>query len=190
MLLTETSRLGPLRVPLASFYQVNSAVADRIVERVSALVAQLVPEVVIDVFCGVGLFALAARRLCVPKVFGIDSDTRAIEAARANAAELGLEPVSFLCAGAEQGMAEVSSAIRSGRSLLIVDPPRRGLEGPTLEAVARLAPAHLVYVSCAADTLARDIVRFSRAGYRVENVELFDLFPRTAHFESVTLLSR
>jgi tRNA/tmRNA/rRNA uracil-C5-methylase (TrmA/RlmC/RlmD family) len=72
---------------------------------------------------------------------------------------------------------------------LIVDPPRTGLEKQTVETIARAKPAEIVYVSCAADTLSRDVALLKASGYGVVSSQLFDMFPRTPHFETITRLT-
>ncbi len=72
--------------------------------------------------------------------------------------------------------------------MVIVDPPRQGLEKEFLAALTAAQPSTLVYVSCAPDTLARDLKELVAGGYEVTECQLFDMFPRTSHFESVTVL--
>jgi tRNA/tmRNA/rRNA uracil-C5-methylase (TrmA/RlmC/RlmD family) len=189
-LLAEKTALGLLRVPLGSFFQTNPAVADAVLSRVSDLLRRAAPAAVVDLYCGAGVFALAARRLGISRVLGLDSDRFAIEAARANAARLALKPVTFVRAPADRLLDAAAGILPGAETALVVDPPRRGLEPGVLEAIERLGPSHLIYVSCAADTLARDLRRLLNGGWRLVSVELFDMFPRTALFESIATLVR
>ena len=75
-------------------------------------------------------------------------------------------------------------------TVLILDPPRAGLSRKTAAVIDRFRPKILIYISCAPDTLARDCRRLGKSGYRIESSQIFDMFPRTPHFESLTLLRR
>jgi tRNA/tmRNA/rRNA uracil-C5-methylase (TrmA/RlmC/RlmD family) len=188
--LTEWTSLGPLRVPADGFFQVNPFVADRLVELVAEAVRRADPRLVVDAYCGVGVFALAAARAGAPAVEGLDADERAVEAAGRNAAERRVSGVAFRAAPVERGLA---AALRRGPAdgtSLILDPPRTGLPADVVGVIGRERPAEVIYVSCAADTLARDLGRLGQAGYATESVQLLDMFPRTALFESVARLRR
>ncbi len=186
--LTEISAIGPLRVPRDAFFQVNPEAGALLLETVRTWVRERQPRAVVDLYCGVGVFALAAARDGVPLVRGIDGDSRGIAAARANAAALDLR-AEFAAAPAEAGLAPALGDLAPAETLLIVDPPRTGLAPAVVAGIVRHRPAHLLYVSCAADTLARDLRPLAAAGYRLDRIQLVDLFPRTPYFETAALLS-
>ncbi|MCK5850784.1 MAG: class I SAM-dependent RNA methyltransferase [Kiritimatiellae bacterium] len=185
----EPTVLGELEVPQGSFFQVNPAVADKLVETVMQLIKEIQPETVIDLFCGAGVLALAAGKAGVQHVLGIDMDRRAIRSAGRNAREMGLSGVEFKGMSVEDGLESALPLVDAEKNTLILDPPRRGLEKNVAEMICRLKPRNIIMVSCAADTMARDVALLASAGYRVKSSQLFDMFPRTAYFESVTWLT-
>ena len=188
--LVEASTLGPVSVPRNSFYQVNTLVGDLLVEQVTRLLRELDAAVCVDLFCGVGVFALAAARLGVREVVGVDSDAEAIRAAEHNARRLELAGVHWVCGPAERALAAVGKSLQGPRGVLLVDPPRAGLGQRLIRHLARNAPGTILYVSCAADTMARDAAWLQEAGYRLDSSRVLDMFPRTCHFESLTRFSR
>ncbi len=187
--LHETTAIGELDVPRGSFFQVNTAVADLILQAMVERVAEAAPRYAIDLYCGVGVHALAAGRAGVGNVLGVDTDGNAIAAAMRNAESLGLDQVEFRQAAAAGVIRRSLKAVPSAKTAVIADPPRRGLDRAVREVLCDLKPAHLFYVSCAADTLARDLVALQEAGYAVRDVTLFDMFPRTPYFETLVWLT-
>jgi len=184
--LTETTLAGNLLVPRESFAQVNPPVALELVTRVIELVKMGRKDTVIDLYCGAGIFALAAARTGVARVFGIDSDPCAIRAAQRNANELRLNNAVFHVRAASEGLREVFRSVDAAGATVIVDPSRRGLEKDLVRLLVKMRPAVIIYVSCAADTMARDAAQLCEAGYKAVASEVMDMFPRTAFFESVT----
>lgn len=188
--LTETSSiLGPIAVPRGSFYQVNPAMADMLMDHVAAILKSCGPAVVVDLYSGVGVFGLLAARNGIARVHGVESDQRAVQAARHNADKLGCAAaVTFTAGDALRALPEIAHAYRSESSVVIVDPPRGGLDARMRQALLAFKPQTILYVSCAADKLARDLPVFIEGGYRLAGVRLFDMFPRTAHFETLAHL--
>eukprot|EP00929_Paragymnodinium_shiwhaense_P117356 TRINITY_DN8784_c0_g1_i2.p1 TRINITY_DN8784_c0_g1~~TRINITY_DN8784_c0_g1_i2.p1 ORF type:complete len:243 (+),score=29.32 TRINITY_DN8784_c0_g1_i2:138-866(+) len=149
-------------------------------------------SVLIDVYCGVGLFAVACSAK-VNKVFGIELDKTAIGLAKRNAITRGLENTSFMAADAGDGLAWVSrelGATAATGASVIVDPPRQGLAKGARAALLAWRPRRVVYVSCDPGTQARDLQDFVTAGYTLTRVTPFDLFPQTRHLEAVAVLDR
>jgi tRNA/tmRNA/rRNA uracil-C5-methylase (TrmA/RlmC/RlmD family) len=187
--LTESTCLGDLRVPRGSFFQVNPAVADACVQEVAALLSGLPRGPVVDLYCGVGVFALVAARLGFGPVVGVDVDEAAIGAARWNAGSLGLSgAIEFIAASAGRAAGAALRAMSGRGGVAIVDPPRTGLDRGTMGQILRHRPAHVLYLSCSADTLARDVRVLRGAEYRADSARMFDMFPRTAHFEALAHL--
>ncbi len=188
--LRESSRLGLLHVPRGSFFQVNPGAANLLLDTAQAWLREQQPRAVVDLYCGVGVFALAAAQAGVPAAFGIDSDPAAIEAATRNAQELNLPAATFSCGAAQDDVRAALARFPADTTLLIVDPPRMGLTRELIADVARARPAAMLYISCAADTLARDLALLTAAGYKAQRAQLVDMFPRTAYFETLVLLTR
>lgn len=186
--LREDSPLGRLLAPRGAFYQVNPPVAHAVMRQVEQWIEETAPERVLDLYCGVGGFALAAAAKGVPEVRGIDSHAEAIRAARENALRMG-RTVRFECLDAAEALRDFpAGAPERDRTCLVLDPPRRGVSRAVLEAVRTLRPGTVLYVSCAPDTLVRDLAVLREHGYRVRDVSSFDMFPRTAAFETVVRL--
>ncbi len=183
--LFEQTCLGKIRVPRAAFFQVNAAVADSVLEYVMGILREIAPRHVIDLYCGVGMFALAAAQAGVTSILGVDSDDRAVRAAHRNAVKLELSGLEFIRARVIEVAQEALAAVSGAETTLILDPPRRGLEPGVIEAVGAERPANVIYVSCAADTLARDTAAIAQHGYELVKTRLFDMFPRTPYFETV-----
>jgi len=188
--LVETSVLGPLSVPRNSFYQMNPATADLLVTAVRDRLTALQPAAVVDLFCGIGVFALAAAQAGVPQVVGVDVDGPALKAAAYNARQRQLTTIAWRAGSADAGIGNLAGDFPWRDAVLVVDPPRTGLGREVIAHIARHHPARVIYISCAADTMARDARWMQEANYRVESSQLFDMFPRTAHFESVTEFTR
>ncbi len=200
--LTEPSVLGELTVPAGGFFQVNTAVANLLVGHLREVIRESACGHVLDLYCGVGVFGLAAA-LEGRAVWGVDSDERAIACARKNAKRLldagctegktsehASQRVSFEEAKVERVVNEILGRSSVEDKLAVLDPPRFGLEPSVTAALAAHGPRELVYVSCAPDKLARDLAALVEAGYTLQDVKLFDMFPRTACFETVAVLQR
>jgi len=189
-MLREETPLGTVDVPLRAFFQVNPWLGGRLVTTVTELVQEVSPTYVLDLFCGVGLFGMAAAGVGVPHVLGVERLRAAVRAARENSRKFDLGGVEFTAADVEEIADSALEVTSPGETLVIVDPPRQGLGKQIVDAFVRRGPATLVYVSCAPDTLARDVSRLGSGGYEVVRAQLLDMFPRTHHFESVTVLKR
>lgn len=188
--LMEHTVIGDLRVPVRGFFQVNIALADLVLTRVMELFATIEPGRVVDLYCGSGVFALAASQCGVDWSVGVDTSHSAIRAAHRNAVKLGLDGLEFISGPVENALHEVLPAEEMPATTVIVDPPRRGLSKRVIDGLIEAGPANILYVSCAADTLARDVARFAAAGYTLHQAQLFDMFPRTALFETLAWLTK
>lgn len=186
--LTESGRLGDLHVPRGSFFQVNPLVADALLARFQEVLTELQSDAVLDLYCGVGVFALAAAAAGVARVMGVDADSDAIEAAAQNAVDRKLSNAVFKAGPAERFLRDAARTMRGQHWTLVVDPPRAGLTKPLLRDIGAAKPDNLIYVSCAPDTLARDIRRLAEFGYGLRSARLFDMFPRTPYFETLAVL--
>ena len=171
-----------------AFYQVNHAQTEKLYEYALKLADLHGDETVIDLYCGAGTITLALAAHA-KQVIGVEIVPEAVQNAKENAQRNGVHNVSFLCADATQAAAMFAERGECP-DVLTVDPPRKGLEEQTIEAIAQMQPKRIVYVSCDPATLARDIKRFEPLGYQAVTAHAFDLFPRTKHVETVVLLSK
>ena len=193
--LTETAPVvGDLEVPARGFWQMNPAVGTALVEAVADEIRAAAPVRFLDLYCGVGVFGLVAAALGVPSVAGVESGRDAIAAAQRNAARLGFAGrAAFACADAAKALPALLADGPADGTLSLVDPPRAGLAPDAVRALLAAPPRRLLYVSCAPDTLARDLALLCAPGggaFRLESARLFDMFPRTAHFETLCVLAR
>jgi 23S rRNA (uracil1939-C5)-methyltransferase len=172
------------RAHVRSFFQGNRF----LVEPLAARVVELVEPggSLLDLFAGVGLFALALARRA-ERVVGVEASASAVEDAVANAREAGLAHVRFREADAAQALASLPV---EGAERIVLDPPRAGAGPELCRAIAERAPEAVVYVSCDPPTLGRDLQAFARAGYRPRSVDAFDMFPDTFHLETISELRR
>ncbi len=176
-------RISPL-----SFYQVNRDQAERLYTLASELAGLKGNETLLDLYCGTGTIGLSMAHK-VGKLIGVEIIPQAIEDARRNAAENGITNAEFICADAAE------AAIRLHQrglhpDCVILDPPRKGCDSALIETVVRMSPQRIVYVSCNAATLARDIKLFAENGYSLQQAIPVDMFPRTNHVECVVCIQR
>jgi 23S rRNA (uracil1939-C5)-methyltransferase len=170
------------------FVQVHAEVNRLLISRVVALLQLDAHSQVLDLFCGLGNFSLPLARRAA-SVVGVEGDAQLIARARANAVRNGLSNVQFLTADLSLATA-LPPWPAAAYSHVLLDPPRAGALN-VLPALAALAPKRLVYVSCHPGTLARDLaVLVHQHGFRLLAAGVADMFPHTAHVESVAVLSR
>ncbi len=171
-----------------SFYQVNPAQAQRLYEKAGEYAGLTGSETLLDLYCGTGTIGLsmAAR---AGQVVGVEAVPQAVENAWENARRNGIGNAEFICADAAQAAAQLAQ--RGQRpQVVILDPPRKGVSGSLVETVAAMGPQRVVYVSCDPATLARDLKAFSGQGFAPVEATPVDMFPGTAHVETVVLLSK
>lgn len=176
--------VGEIGVPARGFFQVNPEVGAALVEYVADKVVECGASDLIDFYCGVGVFGLCASKLRVRMVTGFDTGRAAVRMANANARRLGL-PARFFCEYSGRVASKALAQMRRPATMAVLDPPRAGLEKEVVSALIAHPPRDVLYVSCSPDTLARDLAMLTGGGtYRVVSARLFDMFPRTAHFET------
>ena len=171
-----------------AFFQVNPAQTERLYQAAIDF-ADLSPrETLCDVYCGAGTITLAMARHC-KQAIGIEIVPAAVENARRNALENGIANADFHAGRAEELLPKmVSNGLRP--DVIVVDPPRKGLDESVIQAIAQAEPSRLVYISCNVATQARDAALLFAHGYRVHRVQPVDMFPFTSHVETVCLLSK
>lgn len=186
--LRDTLRGVSVALDPLSFYQVNTAGADRLYGVAAALAALGPKDTLLDLYCGAGAIGLSMASRC-KKLIGVEIVPEAVENARRAAAEMGVSHAEFLCADAGTA-AEKLAADGLRPDVVVLDPPRKGCDVATLDAVLRMAPRRLVMISCNPATAARDVGRLSQNGYEPTDIQPVDLFPRTKHVECVVRMSR
>jgi 23S rRNA (uracil1939-C5)-methyltransferase len=168
-----------------TFFQVNTAAAEALLGLVRAALELRGNERLIDLYCGAGAFTLPLAAAAA-EVIGIEEYVGAVEDGRTTAVANGIANARFELGRVELALGQLESPFDAA----VLDPPRRGCHPQALAHLLRLAPARIVYVSCQPATLARDLKQLAAGGYRVVNVQPVDLFPQTAHIESVCVLTR
>ncbi len=171
-----------------SFFQVNEAVAARIYTDVLEAVKETGAASVVDAYSGIGvtsmLFAGAGS-----SVISIELEPRAVEDAKELARINRLyDKIKFICGDCEKVLPKLRGI--AGGSVFFVDPPRRGLGQDVCRTIIRFSPKNIIYLSCNPETLADDLRQFTGAGYTVNSVQPYDMFPNTNHVETVVLMSR
>lgn len=171
-------RLGPL-----SFYQVNTPAAEQLYG-VARQFAQLQPgDTLLDLYCGMGTIGLSMAADC-RELIGVEIIPEAVESAELNAAAMGAQNARFFCADAGKAAAKLASeGLRP--DVVCLDPPRKGCDEATLNAVIAMGPRRIVMVSCNPATAARDCRYLADRGYTPLRAQPADLFPRTKHCECV-----
>ena len=178
-----TERLGAwtLSFDTTSFFQINTAQAEQLFTHASTMVGDA--ENILELYSGVGSMTcfLAAHG----PVTSVEEWRSAVQMAERNMEANGLS-ARTLCGRAE----DVIEELRGGYGAVVMDPPRDGCDRTVLEAVARFGAPRVVYVSCNPATLARDCKILAGHGYRLTSIRSFDMFPQTAHVETVVLMSK
>jgi 23S rRNA (uracil1939-C5)-methyltransferase len=172
------------------FVQVNGAVNRALVARAVELLGPTSESAVLDLYCGLGNFTLPLAK-SAGRVVGVEGEAGLVERARHNARRNGLGNVEFHVGDLSKPMALPAQWLRGPYTHVLLDPPRVGAAGEMLAAVARLAPERVLYVSCHPGSLARDLgILVHEHGFMLEAAGVVDMFPHTAHVESMALLVR
>jgi 23S rRNA (uracil1939-C5)-methyltransferase len=168
-----------------TFFQVNGSAADALLLLVRAALELDGSGRLLDLYCGAGAFALPLAGLA-SEVLGVEEYAGAVEDGRTTAAANEVDNVRFEIGRVEAVLRELEGPFVA----VVLDPPRRGCHPLAIQELLRLAPARMVYVACHPATLARDLKLLAAGGYQVASVQPVDLFPQTAHIESVVVLVR
>lgn len=171
-----------------SFWQVNRAQAEKLYGKAKEYANLKSDDVLLDLYCGTGTIGLTMADKCKTLV-GAEIVEDAIKNANENAKANGIENARFICADASKAAAQLK-AEGLQPDVVVLDPPRKGCGEGVILTVAQMSPKRVVYVSCDPATLARDLEIFESNGYKTKEVTPCDMFPRTAHVETVCLLSR
>jgi 23S rRNA (uracil1939-C5)-methyltransferase len=171
------------RVSAGSFFQVNLSMAEKMVEYVLTFIGKEQISLIVDAYCGVGLFSAFLAPLS-KELIGIELSESSSNDYSINLDEF--DNVSLYMGAVE----EVLPALKIKPDILLLDPPRSGLDPKALTGVIESKPGKIIYISCDPATLARDLKYMITSGYNLESVTPFDLFPQTYHIESISILTK
>ena len=178
----------PVSLSPQSFYQVNTAQAERLFAEAKRLADPQKNELLLDLYCGAGAIGLSMAD-AVGKVIGVEIVPQAIEDAKANAKRAGIENAEFFAGDAGQ-IAAKFAADGSKPDIIVLDPPRKGCDTVTLDACLKMSPKRIVMISCNPATAARDAAYLCGNGFSLDVLRPADFFPRTGHVECVVLMSK
>ena len=183
-------KIGSLsfKISAQSFFQVNSEQAEVLYNKAIEFAGLTGKETVVDVYCGTGTISLFLAKQA-KAVYGIEIVPSAIIDARKNAEHNKSDNATFMLGDAAQKLPEIL-AMGVKPDVVVVDPPRAGCEERVLSSIVGVKPKRIVYVSCNPATLARDLAFLDKHGYKTSKVQPVDMFPMTAHVESIALLRR
>lgn len=187
---TITDFIGEFKFNISplSFFQVNSIQTEVLYNKALEYADLQGDEIVFDAYCGTGTISLFLSQNA-KKVYGVEIIPQAIQNAIKNAEENNVTNTEFIVGEAEN---EIPKLIEKGikADVVVVDPPRKGCEESLLHSIAKMAPKKIVYVSCDPATLARDLNILQQLGYKTLEIQPVDMFPQTAHVETVVKLEK
>lgn len=169
-----------------SFYQVNPVQAEILYTTAINQANLDKNDILFDLYCGIGTIGIFASKY-VNKVYGIEIVPQAIEDAKENAKINDVKNIEFICGDVEVAFDELINKEKIVPSAIIVDPPRKGLDNKTVENIAKIQPAKLVYISCNPATMVRDLAKLEEI-YNIKTIQPVDMFPWTNGVESITIL--
>ena len=171
-----------------SFFQVNPVQTEVLYNKALEYAELKENDTVFDIYCGLGSISLFLAQKAT-KVYGIEIVEDAIKDAKINAKLNNLNTVEFYVGKAEEVVPKMYSEGKTA-NVVVVDPPRKGCDEKVLDTIVSMKPDRVVYVSCNPSTLARDLAYLDERGYKCVEIQPVDMFPQTAHVETVCLLSR
>ncbi|WP_162011431.1 23S rRNA (uracil(1939)-C(5))-methyltransferase RlmD [Streptococcus sp. S784/96/1] len=184
--ITDTMLRNQYEISAQSFYQVNTEMAEKLYQAAIDFSELTTQDVVVDAYSGIGTIGLSLAKK-VKAVYGVEVIEAAVRDAKKNAALNGITNAHYVVDSAENAMANWSKeGIQP--SVILVDPPRKGLTESFIKASVAMKPNKITYISCNPATMARDIKLYEELGYKLQKVQPVDLFPQTHHVEAVSLL--
>lgn len=183
-----TDRLGDFifKISPMSFYQVNPVQAEALYNIAIEKANITKDDVVCDLYCGIGTIGIFASKYA-KKVYGIEIVSQAIDDARINANLNDVDNIEFICGDVEDAFDELIKKEKVKPDVIIVDPPRRGLDEKTIDNIMKLKTGRVVYISCNAATMVRDL-KLMESLYEVVEIQPVDMFPFTSHVECCSVL--
>ena len=176
-----TFKISPM-----SFYQVNPVQAEALYNIAIENANITKDDVVCDLYCGIGTIGIFASKYA-KKVYGIEIVPQAIEDAKENAKINNVDNIEFICGDVEKAFDELIKKEKVTPDVIIVDPPRKGLDENTINNILKLNVGRVIYISCNPATMARDLKMMEKK-YNIEAIQPVDMFPFTSHTESISVL--
>ncbi|MDI3311459.1 MAG: 23S rRNA (uracil(1939)-C(5))-methyltransferase RlmD [Thermoanaerobacterium sp.] len=172
------------KISAFSFFQTNSKGAERLYSVAREFAGDISNKVLFDLYCGTGTIGMIMAPLA-KKVIGIELVEEAVDSARENARLNGLGNIQFIAGDVTQRIREIDEK----PDVVVLDPPRPGVNPKAVMDIIKLNPEKIIYVSCNPVSLARDLKMLTQRQYKVEKVKCVDMFPYTYHVETVVLLT-
>lgn len=176
------------RISSKSFYQINHDQCEVLYKKAIDLLQPKGTETLIDAYCGIGTIGMYASKF-VKEVIGVEINADAIKDAQNNAKYNQVKNIRFYCDDASKFMVQLAQK-KTKIHAVIMDPPRNGSTEVFMDAIQKLQPENVVYVSCDPNTQIRDLKYFKKIGYVAQDMYLYDMFPNTYHVESVVKLRK
>ncbi|ADL68399.1 RNA methyltransferase, TrmA family [Thermoanaerobacterium thermosaccharolyticum DSM 571] len=173
------------KISAFSFFQTNSKGAEKLYSIAREFAGEISNKILFDLYCGTGTIGIIMAPLA-KKVIGVELVEEAVDAARENARLNGLSNIQFIAGDVAQKIKEINEK----PDVVVLDPPRPGVNPKAILDIIKLNPEKIIYVSCNPVSLTRDLKMFNERQYKVEKVKCVDMFPHTPHVECVTLMSR
>ena len=171
-----------------SFYQVNPVQAEKLYNLGVEAAKIDKNDIVFDLYCGIGTISLFMAKYA-KKVYGIEIVEDAVKDAKENALNNGVDNVEFLAGDVEDVLDDLINEKGIIPDVVMVDPPRKGLDNKSIDNIMKIHPKKMVYISCNPATLVRDLAKFEEL-YEIKNIKPIDMFPFTSHVECVALMGR
>lgn len=165
------------KVSSSAFFQVNTFQTENIAKKLREYIGNA--NTVLDLYCGVGMLSIAINDLA-KNIYGIELSKKAIQDAQDNIKLNNISNIEYISAPVEIGIRKYKNI-----DTIILDPPRKGCSQSVLHDIVKLKPEKIIYISCNPTTLARDLATLDNLGYKISELELFDMFPQTFHIESM-----
>ena len=184
-----TDKLGDYTFNISplSFYQVNPIQAEKLYN-IGVQAAEITKnDIVFDLYCGIGTISIFMAKYA-KKVYGIEIINQAINDAKENAKINDINNIEFICGDTEKVVDDLINNKKIIPNVVMVDPPRKGLDDNTINNILKIRPKKFIYISCNPATLVRDLSKLEEI-YQIKQIQPVDMFPYTSHIETVTVLT-
>lgn len=184
-----TDKLGDYTFNISplSFYQVNPIQAEKLYN-IGVQAAEITKnDIVFDLYCGIGTISIFMAKYA-KKVYGIEIINQAINDAKENAKINDINNIEFICGDTEKVVDDLINNKKIIPNVVMVDPPRKGLDDNTINNILKIRPKKFIYISCNPATLVRDLSKLEKI-YQIKQIQPVDMFPYTSHIETVTVLT-